>query len=278
MISNSTLLGNGRKCVRVLVTVNLCSRCRSQNIRDNGDGFYVCVDCGLCTKDPVLDQEPDLSIFSQKTYERIFYFNERCSRFLCEEPTIKPSCWAVIRREATKPKYGDKKYFTKKTISKILRSIKLTSRFMEKHRSKKFKMTLMTNKRFYDKHFEKWKSIIWKLNGIRPNIPPVEMVELMKRMFLAMQKPFLLYQHVPECDRRYKCHQFFKCWHNFPNYDFVFRKLLQILELKFGFVNCFNLYKNEFSLVSKKNRDEKLRPFFRKIASYNNWPCPNDEV
>lgn len=135
----------------------------------------------------------------------------------------------------------------------------------------------MTKKRFYDKHFEKWKSIIWKLTNRKPNLPPRELVDFIKLLFIGMQKPFEDNKHCVECDRRPYCHKFFKCWNNFINYDFVFRKLLQVAEYKFGYKGCFNLYKNDFSLVSKKIRDQKLRPFFKKIALFNKWPCPDDE-
>lgn len=255
-----------------------CVRCNSFDVVDNLCGFFVCRNCGRCSGDVVYDMEADLSVFHAKTYKRIFYFNERCSRWLCEEPKISKSCWRIIEKEARKElKYGPTTLFTKRTISTILRNVKITPKFSEKHRSKKFKMTPMSSKRFYDKHYEKWKTIIWKLNNKKPNLPPAELVDLLKCLFLGMQKPFEESKHAPECDRRAFCHKVFSCWNNFINYDFIFRKLLQVAELKYGFTNCFNLYKNEFSLVSKTIRDNKLRPFFKKIAMYNKWPCPNDE-
>lgn len=258
-------------------TIPKCRRCNSFHICDNLSGFFVCRNCGLCTGDISYDLEPDISVFHAKTYKRIFYFNERCSRWLCREPEIDPGCWKVIVKEAQKKKYGNPRFFTKRTISKILRSVKISEKFSEKYKSKKFKQNLMTRKRFYDKHFEKWKSIIWKLNNKRPNLPPIELVSFIKQLFLGMQKPFEENKHSEECDRRPFCHKYFPCWNNFINYDFVFRKLLQVADLKFGFTGCFDLYKNEFSLVSQKIRDTKLRPFFQIIAVYNKWPCPNNE-
>jgi len=135
----------------------------------------------------------------------------------------------------------------------------------------------MSKKRFYDKYSEKWKTILWKLTGKRPILPSKELVDKMKFLFGSCQKPFEMFRHCPECDKRQKCDKYFDCWHNFINYDFVFRKLLQICELHFGFKDVYNLYKDEFILVSKNVREKKLRPMFKKICTQNSWPCPDDE-
>lgn len=135
----------------------------------------------------------------------------------------------------------------------------------------------MSKKRFYDKYSEKWKTIIWKLSGKMPILPSKKLVDMMKHLFAACQKPWDIFRHVSNCDKRHNCDLYFDCWHNFINYDFIFRKLLQICELKFGFKDVYDLHKQEFPNVSKKIRDEKLRPMFKKIANYNQWPCPDDE-
>jgi len=124
---------------------------------------------------------------------------------------------------------------------------------------------------------EKWKTIRKNLTGEKPRIPSKELVDKLKWLFAACQKPFEMNRHAPECDKRSKCDQYFDCWHNFINYDFIFRKLLQICELKFGFRGVYDLYKEEFILVSKSIRDNKLRPMFKKICLYNEWPCPDNE-
>jgi hypothetical protein len=256
---------------------DLCKRCYSNRLGDSGNGDIVCFSCGLVAG-RVFADSPEFECFRAKTYKRVFYFNERCSRWLCSEPKICADAWNVIYKAAKKYiKRNTVNEFTRRDVSKILRSVKLTNTFMEKHRSKKFKKTKMSKKRFYDKYSEKWKTIIWKLSGKMPILPSKKLVDMMKHLFAACQKPWDIFRHVSNCDKRHNCDLYFDCWHNFINYDFIFRKLLQICELKFGFKDVYDLHKQEFPNVSKKIRDEKLRPMFKKIANYNQWPCPDDE-
>ena len=257
----------------------LCRRCFSNRLGESHSSEYVCFSCGL-VQGSTFDHDTDWTLYRTKTYKRIFYFNERCSRWTCEEPSIDNESFSLIQQSAKDfiSKEGKNfKGYTRTLINKILRSVKLTPDFKKRHQSKKFKKTLMSEKRFYDKYSEKWKTIIWRLTGKKPKLPPQKLVDLIKTLFNACQYPFELYRHAPECDRRFECEQYFLCWHNFINYDFIFRKLLQVAEIKFKWIGCYKLYSDEFPLVSKKIRDNKLRPMFLKICHYNNWPCPNDE-
>lgn len=259
---------------------NLCKRCLGNRLGDNFSGDFVCFDCGLVQGASDYQDAPEFAYFKEKTYKRIFYFNERCSRWMCDEPKIDEDTWRLIYSAATnyvQKKRRNASSLTREDVNKILRSVEITPEFALKKKSQKFKCTLMTKKRFYDKYSEKWKMIIWKLTGDMPVFPSKELVDKMKHLFLACQKPFNLYRHEPCCDGRYRCDHWFQCWHNFINYDFIFRKLLQVCELKFGFKNVYKLFKDDFILVGKKIRDDKLRPMFRKIAEYNQWPCPEDE-
>jgi hypothetical protein len=262
---------------------NLCKRCFCNRLGDNGRGELTCFSCGL-VQGTVFESTPEWWEHRLKTYKRVFYFNERCSRWLCNEPSISEDSWTVINEAALLHKKsaeiqspGHFDTFDRGTICKILKSVRLTNEFMKRNQSKKFKKTLMTKKRFYDKYSEKWKSIIWRLTKKQPKIPPVGLVEHIKGLFAACQKPFEIHRHARDCDKRHECDKYFDCWHNFLNYDFIFRKLLQIAELKFGWKGCYSFYKDEFLLVSKRVRDAKLRPLFLKICNYNAWPCPADE-
>lgn len=251
-----------------------CKRCNSSLIGDNGRGENVCYSCGRIFETQ-FEGEVEFTSIGKKTYKRIFYFNERCSRWCCNEPKISKDVRRLIKEEARRPTYGSE--YNRSTISKILRNIKLTEKFQKKHQSKKFKRTLLTPKRFYDKYFEKWKSIRKMILKKELKIPPDGLVQRIKQLFVACQIPFELYRHAENCDGRYQCDKYFPCWHNFINYDFTFRKLLQIAELKYGWNGCYDRFKDEFPLVSEKIRDNKLRPMFLKIAVYNNWPCVNNE-
>lgn len=263
---------------RAEVSWDLCKRCLSNRLGDNLAGDFVCFDCGLVRGQSDFQDQPEFAYFREKTYKRIFYFNERCSRWMCNEPKIDADAWRLIYTSAKaflSRRRGDT--ITREDVNEILRLVEITPEMARKMKSEKFKCTLMTKKRFYDKYSEKWKTIAWKLTGQRPVFPSKELVDKMKHLFLACQKPFSIYRHESGCDGRHRCDHWFQCWHNFINYDFVFRKLLQICELKYEFKNVYRLFKDDFILVSKTIRDNKLRPMFRKICEYNQWPCPDDE-
>lgn len=259
---------------------DICKRCYSNRLGDNMCGDFVCFDCGLVQGVADFDEQPVFAYYREKTYKRIFYFNEKCSRWLCDEPQIDEDAWRLIYASAKvyfKEKSRRSDSITREDVNKILRSVEITPFMAEKLKSHKFKCTKMTKKRFYDKYSEKWKQISWKLTGIKPTFPSKALVDKIKQLFLACQKPFSIYRHDAMCDGRHRCDHWFQCWHNFINYDFVFRKLLQICELKFGFNDVYRLFKDDFILVSKTTRDNKLRPMFKKICEYNQWPCPDDE-
>jgi hypothetical protein len=257
---------------------HICRNCNSDRIGDNSCGDYVCFSCGRTHSSTVLDASPEWWQLWNKTYQRVFYFNERCSRWVCDEPKIDSDAWEIIHASAISYiKANSITRITREVISKVLKSVRLSKEFCEKHKSQKFKKTLMSTKRFYDKYSEKWKTITWKLTGVRPRFPPMELVTLIKNLFAERQRPFETYRHAADCDHRVNCDRYFDCWHNFINYDFMFRKFLQIAEIKFGWHGAFETYKEEFPLVSKKIRDKKLRPLFAKICEYNNWTCPQDE-
>jgi hypothetical protein len=254
---------------------NSCSRCKGGDIGDNGSGEYVCYGCGLVLG-PLFEGQITCAFTLVKTYKRIFYFNERCSRWSCTEPAISQDIWEVIHATAREKRFS-KLPMRRDTVGQILRSVKLPGKILKKHRSKKYKKNPLTPKRFYDKYFEKWKTIIGKITGKPQPVPDPSLVRCIKHLFVGCQVPFELYRHVPECDGRQDCDKYYKCWHNFCNYDFTFRKLLQIAEIKFGYKGCYAKWKDEFPLVSLKVRVKKLRPMFFKIANYNGWPCINDE-
>lgn len=257
-----------------------CRNCYSTRIIQSNEfsGEMVCSDCGRVSHYLFENEIPYGYMGLHKTYKRIFYFNERTKRWGCEEPKIPWDLLLYIRYEASKPKYGGKDKINRRTISKILKSVNLPLSVREKYRSQKFKKTLLTKKRFYDKFYEKWKTICCYLTGEETNIPGHGYIEYIQRLFLACQIPFELYKHKPECDRRHKCEKIFGCWNNFINYDFIFRKLMQIAEIKVpNFKGNYEKYKDEFPLVSKKIRDTKLKPLFQQICQYNRWPIIEDD-
>lgn len=245
---------------------------------DEGEGGeLVCYDCGMVKGPSFQGEVPHYLVVTHHTYKRIFYFNERCARWTCTEPSIPQDIWDVIKEESKRDVYGPITKFGRGTVSKILRNVSLPKKVIKKHQSKKFKCNPMSKKRFYDKFFEKWKTICERL-GKKVEIPSMQLVMLIKELFMHTLTPFELNRHSPQCTGKiHNCTKYFGCLQNFLNYDFVFRKLLQVAEIKFGYKDCYNKFKNDFSLVSAKIRDTKLRPIFKKICEYNQWPCPDFE-
>lgn len=238
----------------------------------------VCVKCGLVQES--VNFSPNGPVIPRKYYQRRFYFSERMSRWCCTEPEIDELSWFIIKDEAygNPQKYPNiRKKCRRQDVRKILKSIKLPKIFMHRLRSKKYKKNPMTNERFYNKFYEKWRSISWMLTRKKPALPSFLLVKKMIFMFDQMQHIFERIRHVDECDGSYQCDKYYGCKHNFLNYDFIIRKLLQIAELKFGWHGCFKRFKNDFPVTSKRIRNTQLRPFFKKMADELGWPCPDDE-
>jgi len=248
-----------------------CKRCKSCYVGQNRNGELVCFDCG-CVVGPSLENEiMDNSIFRKNTYKRVFYLNERCTRWNCTEPSIDNYIWLFIKAESSKEHvYGKIENFRRSTVSKILKSVKLPAEVIKQNKSKKFKMNNFTKKRFYDKHYEKWKTILERL-GKKVYIPSPQLIEFIKLLFRSTLIPFEIYRHSRDCNKIPDCSKYYGCQRNFINYDYMFRKLLQIAETK-GFPGCFEKFKDDFNLVSKRIRENKLRPIFFKICEHNNWP------
>jgi hypothetical protein len=256
-----------------------CKNCNGIRwVIDRGD--VVCSGCGRVACPSYLEDFKYSQLpGNSKSYQRRFYFNERCSRWYCAEPTIPRAIWIIIEEEARKKeKYGDLvTRCNRNLISKILRSVVIPQKIADKYRSTKFKKQPLTQKAFYVKYFEKWKTIRWKLTGVRPVLPSHHLVDRVKKLFAASQIPFDMFRHDPNCDGRSKCDKVFKCQHNFTNYDYAFRVFLQICEKKYGFRGCYAMFKEEFPLVGSKVVRKKLRPMFERICVYNEWPIPEKD-
>lgn len=256
----------------------VCVNCKSKRLHpDDNNSDYVCLDCGRMQNESIFDTDPGWNIFhwaKENNYKRVFYFNEKCTRWLCTEPSIHPVIWQLIEEEARKPTWREEiKACTRKTISQILRSVNIPNEVQYDFQSTKFKRRRLDNKRLYDKYYEKWKTIRWRLTKRHPIIPPHNLVTRMKQLFIASERRFESIRHDAKCDGRHKCEQYFNCLHNFLNYDFLFLKFLQIIEITERQPGLYDVYKHDFHMVSKKIRDSKLRPLFKKICQYNGWPC-----
>lgn len=256
---------------RLLRISNVCKRCYSSQVgptRD--DSELVCYECGMVHRRMFEGEVDNMAMYTQKTYKRLFYFNERCKRWCCEEPAIESDILFLLEDEyhAKRESYQP---LNKGNISRLLRSVDLLPYYQRKFKSVKFKCNLMNKKRFHDKYFEKWKSIIKILSGVQPLIPSTQLLVTMKRLFKSTQIPFEKFRHQDKCDGRKYCEKYFNCWHNYMNYDWLMRKLLQICEIHFHFKGAFDYFKDDFTLVDKQIRIKKLHPMWKNICRYLGW-------
>jgi len=262
--------------------LNVCGNCGSNRLTDDG-GEHVCVDCGRVVRVAVDGElysgHPGVYASLSAPYNRIFYCHERCRRWECCEPTIHPDFKELILEEAFRPgKYPDiRRNCSRETVGRILRSVNISPELAEKHRSTKFKRLPMTKKRFYDKHYEKWKTIRWMITGIQPLTPCPKLVEATKGLFRAVQKPFQQHRHAEGCDGRWGCERYFGCMHNFPSMDMFFRYALQLCDTMKGFEGAYERFKHEFPPVSEEIIKTKIRPLMEKMCKDNGWPMPEHD-
>lgn len=270
-----------------------CSRCKSDDMSMGKNEFFlVCRSCGLCRNTMLslrstyaLDMGRvvfEIPSINKKSYQRINYFNERIARLCNNEPFIDDLPWFIIENEAlvNSDTYGDlRKKCTREDVAKILRSIRLPKHYQHLLRSRKFKKTNMCKERFFNKYMEKWKTIICRLTGIQSPRPSVDLCKLLRYLFLKLQTPFENIRHKPRCDKKTpNCDKKYGCLYNFINYDFLFAKLLQIIEFNFkGFKGVYYKFKPFLPMLGEKIRNNKLRPLLMKMIKPFGWKCPNNE-
>src|ERR1700761_818832 len=133
-----------------------CNNCTGYQLVDM-EGYRVCMDCGrvngkqACEGECVDSTTLERATRKSPAYQRKFYFNERCSRWACEEPGIPADLMKVIKREALSKVrvIGDDgkkiaKYPNLQTncnrelINEILRNADLPRFLVKKYKSQKF--------------------------------------------------------------------------------------------------------------------------------------------
>ena len=206
------------------------------------------------------------------------------SQFCCREPPIPEELMDIITSThiallLTDDGYSEKfnqQPFNQHLIKKVLRSVKVTKKIEEDYRSKKFLKSPFTLKRFFEKYNEKWKSIAVTLSGVEPNIPSLDLVCTLKRLFNLLQKPFEILRHTEQCNGSIaKCHKVFGCRYKFYNYDYVIRELLFYCQHTLGMKGVYDTFKHEFSSLSPRKK-QQMDVEFQKLCDYLDWDWPKE--
>ena len=257
-----------------LIDKSICTNCneRTEIFIDKINGESVCKSCGNCEQGyRVFDFAIDMPRSCFRTYKRSFYFNEKISQFLGEEPKIPPYIQRLLHYiyrhllEEGKLKKGE--IIPYDTIRRLFRSIGVNTkdkffvhpRYVEMEKSKKFKKNNIKN---LQKYAEKWITINHILIGIPyPNID-ASIIRTFRRCFAEYQKPFELFRHSEECftitkGQNSNCHKNpnTKCRYAIININL----LISIFLLKHGLEEDSEEYKNilfwwpQLSLSKRKN-------------------------
>ena len=177
------------------------SECSTEKTLQSSDGHMVCMNCGHSDQ-VIVDMEKvnfkDPFYENKSTgYKRMNHFSELMNQFQAKESTdIQPAIFNTIIHEIKKQKITDPNDLTKKRMRQILKKLEL------------------------NQYFEHIPFIINHLTGLQPPTMTRETEEKLKSMFKEIQEPFKKYRGK---ERR-----------NFLNYNFIFHKFFQLLEM-----DCF---------------------------------------
>jgi rRNA maturation endonuclease Nob1 len=204
----------------------ICKGCNVEHTQIEGDGFYVCGNCGLELKDLIVDSRPsfkDLESFTfckKVNYKRINYFNEWLSQIQGEQKTQVPDNVAsIVSEEISRRRITNTKDITPATVKSILK------------------------KANYSKYYEHIPSIIYNVSGMKPLNIPEPTVKKLKYMFYMVQEPWS--RHKAE-DR-----------HNFFSYPYTIHKFFQIL--------CIDEFLDYFPLLKSREKIVKQEIVWKKI-------------
>ena len=184
--------------------------CGTELTLKRDDAELVCLSCGQSYHDVIYSEKksynsvpPDIMYYA---YRRINHFNELLAQFQAKETTNIPvEVYDQIRNDLKKKRYYDLDKLTPKFMRSILKKLKLTT------------------------YYDNVPYIIHKLNGKPILTITRETTNKLRNMFIQLQEPFV------SCCPSSR--------HNWPNYNYTFYKLFEILGLD-QFLHCFPFLKD----------------------------------
>jgi len=195
-----------------------CNKIETINF-DHKSSTEVCLNCGL-TNDIIVGDETNISMYTENleqvsvfNYKRNNHFQECLNQLQAKEnTTIPPIIIQKLAEEFKKYNIKDPKLFTPELVKVYLRKLE------------------------YNKYYEHIPTIINEFCGLpAPKLTP-ELEQQLKIMFDETQIPFEKYR-LQICPQR----------KNFLNYNYVFYKMLELLN-KDEFLTCFPLLKSREKL------------------------------
>lgn len=154
--------------------ISKCKLCeRDTEFFWTDDCLYICSECGYISQTCFLvdysppDEDPGNTYpkppaSGQGRYREIFHWNEKMAQYLEIDPLISLSDNERIIQEAQTGKYGTAKYFSRSTVLRILKALKLR------------------------KYREHWRSILSSIGGPKQLFPDPEQVEIWRKLFLEI--------------------------------------------------------------------------------------------
>jgi hypothetical protein len=208
----------------------LCPICYIEKSIQPSEGYLVCLECGhsdqvIIDTEKINFKEP---FYENKNsgYKKMNHFSELMNQFQAKESTdINPEIFKMIIIEIKKQKITNPLHLKKKKMREILKKLEL------------------------NQYFEHIPFIINKLTGLQPPTITREYEEKIKTMFKKIQYPFELYRP--------------KYRKNFLNYNYVFYKFFELLDLD-HFLPHFPLLK---SINKLREQDE----IWENICKYLKW-------
>lgn len=208
----------------------ICEDCGVEKILQSTDGYMVCLECGhsdqiIVDMEKINFKDPFYENKSTK-YKRMNHFSELMNQFQAKESTeIPPKIINMIIGEIKKQKITNPNKLKKNKMRSILKKLEL------------------------NQYFEHVPFIINKLTGLPSPTITREIEEKLKSMFKEIQNPFEIFKP--------------KNRKNFLNYNYVYYKFFELLELD-HFLPHFTLLKSATKL---REQDE----IWEKICKYLKW-------
>ncbi len=207
-----------------------CTNCNIEKSLNQSEGIYVCKKCGEAEHvimDSDIPNHKDLGNEKPRTpYKKMTHLSEILNQFQAKESTDIPS--AICD-----------------TIKQELRKMKVSIEELTEMKYPKAKILIkeILKKLRYTQYYEHIPFILSKITNKPPPTISRETEELLKKLFKLIEAPFMKY-----CPKDRK---------NFFNYNFLFHKLFQILEMD-EFADCFSLLKSRDKLKLQDNIWEKI--------------------
>ena len=215
----------------------LCQTCDTE-MKENGEKFLVCDNCGSTDRDQLIDGSSYQDIQESNStyvfnYKRINYFLEWINQIQANENvSIEEAVLDEVKEELRKRRISDNTKLSHSLMKNVLKQINR------------------------NKFYEHIPLIISKICGSQPLKIPSEIVEKMKSMFMTIQYPFDTLKDPGRI--------------NFFSYPYVFYKFSELLGM-YEYLGHFSLLKSRTKLLKQDMLWKKIVDFLRQSTGDELW-------